>query len=426
LVKGQGTEVLYLSGTGFDDTRTWEFYCSKGNNSGSWTTIEVPSCWEQEGFGAYHYGHVPFDERLKEEGHYRYRFTADKSWKGQHVELFFEGVMTDARVLINGKQAGEIHQGAFYPFSYDISDRLKYGKENLLEVHVKKFSDNMTVNEAERKADYWIFGGIFRPVYLEIKPRAHISNVAINALANGNLEADVFVEGIKKGQRVELVILDGDHSESWRFSSGTIADEGRIRMEGKIPGPLTWTPEYPNLYAARFELKDEKGRIVHSHTERFGFRTVEIKEEDGIYVNGERIKFKGVCRHTFHPEHGRTSSKDLSIEVVNLMKDMNMNAVRMSHYPPDRHFLDVCDSLGLFVLNELAGWQAPSYDSVVGRKLLKAMIRRDVNHPSIVLWDNANEGGWNTAYDEDFTELDIQRREVIHPWAVHEKTNTAH
>jgi hypothetical protein len=105
---------------------------------------------------------------------------------------------------------------------------------------------------------------------------------------------------------------------------------------------------------------------------------------------------------------------------------MNMNAVRMSHYPPDPHFLDVCDSLGLFVLDELAGWQWPPYDSVVGRKLLREMIARDVNHPSVVMWDNGNEGGWNTAYDNDFIELDIQKREVNHPWAVHGKTNTAH
>jgi hypothetical protein len=161
-------------------------------------------------------------------------------------------------------------------------------------------------------------------------------------------------------------------------------------------------------------------------TERIGFRTVEVRAQDGIYVNDVRIKFKGVNRHTFHPDHGRTSSKSLSIEVVNLIKDMNMNAVRMSHYPPDPHFLDACDSLGLFVLDELAGWQRPPYDSIIGRKLLVEMIRRDVNHPCIVLWDNGNEGGWNTAYDEDFKELDLQRREVIHPWGAFEKTNTAH
>ena len=109
-VLAQETEVLYLSGRGFDQTVSWDFYCSDGMNSQTWSSIEVPSCWEQQGFGEYNYGHVPFDKRLKEEGHYRCLFEVKKEWKGKHLELVFEGVMTDALVLINGKQAGEVHQ----------------------------------------------------------------------------------------------------------------------------------------------------------------------------------------------------------------------------------------------------------------------------------------------------------------------------
>ena len=422
----QQNKVIYLSGTGFDKTVEWDFYCSDGNKSGVWTTIEVPSCWEQKGFGSYNYGHDSFDERLKEEGHYRYFFNVEKSWKGQTINLVFDGVMTDARVLINGKQAGEVHQGAFNPFAYDISRLVKYGKENKLEVFVKKFSDNMTVNQAERKADYWIFGGIFRPVYLEVKPAEHIVRVAVDARADGSFTSHVYTSGLRSARSLEVGILDVSGNELSAFNSlvtGTVND---YMLSGSIEKPLCWTPETPHLYTAEFRLLDESGKTIHTISEKIGFRTVEVKAQDGIYVNGERIKYKGVCRHTFHPDHGRTSCKAFSIEVVNLLKDMNMNAVRMSHYAPDSHFLDVCDSLGLFVLDELAGWGAPSYDSVVGRKLLKQMIARDVNHPSIIMWDNANEGGWNTVYDKDFKELDIQQREVNHPWAVHEHTNTAH
>jgi len=422
----QETEVIYLSGTGFDQTVAWDFYCSDGMNSRAWTTIEVPSCWEQQGFGQYNYGHVPFEQRLKEEGHYRCFFMADKNWKGKLVELVFEGVMTDARVLVNGKQAGEVHQGAFYPFSRDISKLVNYGRENKLEVLVKKFSENESVNQAERKADYWIFGGIFRPVYLEVKPGNHIQRVAIDARADGSFASDVYLASSVSSGKVEVEIQNLTGKEVAVFEAALPADKSPLRILGKVDKPLPWTPEYPNLYKARFTLLDEQGTPIHRMTETMGFRTVEVREQDGIYVNGVRIKYKGVCRHTFHPDHGRTSSKEFSIEVVNLIKDMNMNAVRMSHYPPDRHFLEVCDSLGLFVLDELAGWQSPSYDSVVGRKLLQAMVARDVNHPSVVMWDNGNEGGWNTAYDKDFKELDIQRRGVNHPWGVHEKTNTAH
>jgi hypothetical protein len=165
--------------------------------------------------------------------------------------------------------------------------------------------------------------------------------------------------------------------------------------------------------------------VVHEVTEKFGFRTVEIRESDGIYVNGEKVIFKGVCRHSFRPNTGRTLNKQVSIEDVNTIKDMNMNAVRMSHYPPDVHFLDVCDSLGLFVLDELAGWQT-AYDTHVGSVLAQEMLVRDINHPSIVVWDNGNEGGWNTELDHFFDELDPQKRPLIHPWAEFRLTDTQH
>lgn len=425
-LRGQETEMVYLSGTGFDQTVPWEFYCSEGMKSKAWASIEVPSCWEQQGFGQYNYGHVPMDERLKEEGHYRCYFNVSKEWKGKDLELVFEGVMTDARVEVNGKQAGEVHQGAFYAFSHDISKLVKYGKENKLEVFVKKYSENETVSQAERKADYWIFGGIFRPVYLEVKPENHIDRVAIDARADGSFRSDVFLAASSSIGKVDVEILDQKGNRVAGFESTVGPGSEKVRIQGMVDSPQQWSPEYPNLYKAQFTLRNESGKSVHKVVERIGFRTVEVREHDGIYVNGVRIKYKGVCRHSFHPDHGRTSSKAFSIEVVNLLKDMNMNAVRMSHYPPDGHFLEVCDSLGLFVLDELAGWSRPAYDSVVGRKLLREMIAHDVNHPSVIMWDNGNEGGWNTAYDKDFKEADIQKREVNHPWGAHEKTNTAH
>jgi len=124
---------------------------------------------------------------------------------------------------------------------------------------------------------------------------------------------------------------------------------------------------------------------------------------------------KGVNRHSFRPETGRTLSKQNSIEDVTLMKDMNMNAVRMAHYPPDAHFLDVCDSLGLFVMDELAGWHG-NYDTETGKKLLQEMIAHDANHPSIIIWSNGNEGGHNLELDQYFSAFDIQQRPVVHPW----------
>lgn len=153
---------------------------------------------------------------------------------------------------------------------------------------------------------------------------------------------------------------------------------------------------------------------------------MEVVEADGIYVNGKRIKFKGVNRHSFYPSSGRTTSKELSIQHVKMMKDMNMNAVRMSHYPPDIHFLEACDSLGLFVIDEVCTWHSPHLDTEVGKKIVKETVIRDVNHPSILLWANGNETGWNTELDDDYAIWDIQKREVLHPWNIFRKTNTMH
>src|SRR4026208_1956904 len=170
----QLTEKIYLSGTGNDKTVNWEFMCTGGMNANKWTTIPVPSCWELQGFGKYDYGFAKDSIRGKEKGFYKYSFNVPASWKGKVIKIVFEGVMTDAEVKINGQSAGEMHQGAFYAFKYDITKLLKYGEKNLLEVAVSKHSANESVNNAERKADFWIFGGIFRPVWLEVLPQLHI------------------------------------------------------------------------------------------------------------------------------------------------------------------------------------------------------------------------------------------------------------
>lgn len=411
-----GTEKIYLSGTGYQEEKTWKFQVSDGRNSGEWATIPVPSNWEQFGFGTYNYGHAKDGERGKEVGFYKFDFKVPSDWQNQKIEIVFEGSMTDTEVKINGKPAGPIHQGAFYRFAYDISDLLNYGtKPNLLEVRVAKHSENESVNKAERYADFWIFGGIFRPVYLRKKPVENIDRTAIDARADGSFTAEIYLDGAKSASKLEAQVFTLSNEPVGESFSGRVNNgQSKVQLYETFNEIKTWNPEHPELYWVRFQLLSNK-KVIHEVNERFGYRTVELRERDGIYVNGVKVKFKGVNRHTFWPTAGRTSSKQQSIADVKLIKSMNMNAVRMSHYPPDAHFLDVADSLGLFVLNELAGWH-DSYDTDVGRKLVKAMVTRDVNHPSVVFWDNGNEGGHNFELDEVFAEYDIQKRKVVHPW----------
>jgi beta-galactosidase/beta-glucuronidase len=422
----QQTEKVYLSGTGSNDTKQWDFMCTGGMNANKWTKIAVPSCWELQGFGKYDYGFAKDSVRGKENGLYKYSFNAPSSWKGKVINIVFEGVMTDAEVKVNGKSAGEIHQGAFYAFKYDITKLLNYSKENLLEITVAKHSSNHSVNEAERKADFWIFGGIFRPVWLEVLPETHFKTISIDANANGNFAAWISTTDGKTIFDVSVSITDDKGKLVTNIKAGNLNDNAwnMFLAQKKILNAKLWISESPNLYTAIFTISD-KGKALHVISKKFGFRTVEVKPRDGIYINSVKVKMKGVNRHSFRPETGRTTSKQISIEDVLLMKDMNMNAVRMSHYPPDDHFLDVCDSLGLFVMDELAGWHG-NYDTKPGEKLLKEMIVHDVNHPSIIMWANGNEGGHNFELDSLFTNYDLQKRPVVHPWQLFNGIETQH
>ncbi len=479
----QETERLMLSGTGYGDTVRWEFTVSAGRRAGEPATIPVPSQWEQHGFGAYNYGHD--DDKSREQGRYRRRFRVPAGWHGKTVDLVFDGVMTDTEVRINGRPAGEVHRGAFYRFRYDVTDLLLADAENLLEVTVSKHSSDTSVNRAERQADYWVFGGIYRPVYLEARPPESIGHVAIDARHDGTLVATVRLRSLTGPARLTARVesLDGE-AVGAPFSAMAGVETTVVEPRARLTGVRPWSAERPNLYRLIVELErggrvppegdkreiapegdkreiapegdkreispkgdkreispkgdkreispegdkrkispegdkrkmaseGDRWQIVHRHAEHFGFRTVE-QRSDGLLVNGRRVLLKGVNRHAFWPASGRTLNRELDFRDAELIKGMNMNAVRASHYPPDQTFLEACDRLGIYVIDELAGWH-DAYGTEVGRRLVREMVERDVNHPSVILWANGNEGGWNQSLDEVFAEHDAQRRVVIHP-----------
>ena len=420
----QSSEIKYLSGKGKGSQVYWNFEVTGGAKQGVRDSIKVPSNWEFEGFGNFNYGRDK--NPSSESGLYSTIFMVPSGWKGKRIYIVFEAVMTDATVTINGQLAGKKHQGAFYRFSYDITDKIYFDKDNLLEVKVDKVSSNQSVNKAERKADYWIFGGIFRPVYLKAVPNTSIQRVAIDAEANGKFAMDVFVEGIKrKNTQIDLQIFNKASDELVATITKSLKANDTIHhITTSVKNPDLWTSETPNLYYAVVSLKNGKDTL-HEITETFGFRTIRVKKGDGVYINGTKVLFKGVNRHSFHPNSGRTLSDSMNLADALLIKAMNMNTVRMSHYPPDKYFLKVCDSVGLYVFNELSGWH-DAYDDTVGFQLVRELVTRDVNHPSIVFWDNGNEGGWNTNLDGEFAKYDPQNRPVLHPWALFNEINTDH
>lgn len=413
------TIYRYLSGTGSDDMKQWDFYCTDGRNSGKWTKIGVPSCWELQGFGTYQYGITfygkPFPDGIaKEKGMYKYEFEVPSDWIGKQINLIFEASMTDTEVKINGRKAGDVHQGAFYRFSYDVTDKLNYGKKNLLEVTVSKESENASVNLAERRADFWNFGGIFRPVFLEAKPAINFRHIAIDAKADGSFNANCYLNVASDNLSVRTTILDQKGKKIAESTADVKKGGDWTHLNLNVTKPLLWNAETPNLYKARFDLLAADGKLIHTDTETFGFRTIEVRESDGLYINGVKVNIRGVNRHSFRPESGRTLNKRENLEDVLLIKSMNMNAVRLSHYPADPDFYRICDSLGLYVMDELCGWHG-KYDTPTGVKLIDPMVERDVNHPSIIWWSNGNEKGWNTELDGEFHKYDPQKRPVIHP-----------
>ncbi|MFO7657707.1 MAG: glycoside hydrolase family 2 TIM barrel-domain containing protein [Bacteroidales bacterium] len=411
-------QVQYLSGTGYNHTVTWDFYCTGGRKSSCWTTIEVPSCWEQQGFGTYNYGrdYNTYGREFNyadEKGIYRLKFIVPSEWKDKKVHIVFEGSMTDTEVKINGKAAGPVHQGSFYRFKYDITDKLYVADTNLLEVTVSKMSSNLSVNRAERYADYWIFGGIYRPVFLEVFPQEHIPHIAVAAKAEGSFLMQVYTTCLSSKRMIYTEITDSNGKIVGTNTRSAKPSDTLVTVNINVENPKQWTAETPNLYQVRVALCDQDKKVLFQTSERFGFRTIEVRPGDGIYINNTKVKMKGLNRHVFWPESGRTINRDIDLMDVKLIKEMNMNAVRCSHYPPDKSFLEICDSLGLYVLDELAGWQN-AYDKEVGAILVKEMVMRDVNHPSVIFWSNGNEGGHNLELDNDFGLYDPSNRTVIH------------
>lgn len=257
------------------------------------------------------------------------------------------------------------------------------------------------MNLAERRADYWNFGGIFRPVFIVCKPAINIERTAIDAKADGTFNAYVLLNHTLEGAKVKTTISDMSGKKVAENTTDVRTGGNEANVSFSVKSPKLWTAETPNRYKVSFALIDKNGKTLHIEQDKFGFRTIETRAGDGLYINGKKVNIRGVNRHSFWPETGRTLTPQRNIDDVKLMKAMNMNAVRLSHYPADPEFYDACDSLGLYVMDELSGWHG-HHETINGQKLIREMVTRDVNHPSIIWWSNGNEKGWNTELDGEF------------------------
>jgi hypothetical protein len=232
---------------------------------------------------------------------------------------------------------------------------------------------------------------------------SYIERVTIDAKASGDFNMQVFSKGIQPNETIEFQVFDPTGKALADPSQVTAADNAEIKKQ--FSQIRTWNPENPHLYQIVLTLKDASGQVIYTFTKKFGFRTVESKP-DGIYVNGVKVIFKGINRKSADLGNYRTS-EEAYLADINTMKDLNMNAVRLSYYPVDPLYFDLCDSIGLFVIDELPGAEA--------KKMVKDIVFSGLNHPSVVCWSTGTELTTNKELDKEFATYDVQNRYVIHP-----------
>ena len=440
----KGDRMLSLNGdwqfrwTKTPEERIKDFYRTDYDASG-WKTLAVPANWEVNGYGTpiYVSAGYPFKidppyvtrEPKKEwttyvernpTGQYRRTFTLPDSWQQGQTFLRFEGVMSAFYVWVNGKQVG-YSQGSMEPSEFNVTPYIKQG-ENQIAIEVYKYSDGSYLEDQ----DFWRFGGIHRDVLLYHTPDIRLRDVAVRTTPGKDawtlaINPQFSVYNGENGEGYRLVvtlqdsqstvccdsvatddILDLQHKakrmNEWYSQRGYRKFN---RMEMKVSNPKLWSCEEPNLYTLTLELKAPNGKTIERVLQKVGFRDIRIAGGQ-LLINGTPIKIKGVNRHEHDPYKARVMTEELMIKDLQLMKAAHINAVRLAHYPNCPRWYELCDSMGMYLMDEadcethgLRGtlastpdWHAAFMDRVV------RMAERDKNHPSIIFWSLGNESGY--------------------------------
>ena len=372
-----------------------------------WDSISVPSNWQMQGYDSPCYTNVnypypvdiPYVPDENPCGVYRRKFVAENL--DQEIYLVFEGVNSCFYVTINGEEIG-YSQGSRYMAEFRITSYLKKGS-NEIQVKVLKWCDGSYLEDQ----DAFRLSGIFRDVYLLHRERQHIRDFRLNTTLEG-LEGEVILSSAKGEGQILVFLYDGEE-----LIQRTTAAEGHFSFT--VKNPQLWSAEKPYLYTLILQLGEE------FIPWRIGFRTIEVSEKGELLLNKKAIKLKGVNHHDTHPTKGQVMSREDMEKDLLLMKQHNINAIRTSHYPPAPEFLELCDRLGFYVMDEAdlemhgfvtkdTMWEYKAYDETwptdhpdwreAFLERAVRMVERDKNFTSIFSWSMGNESGYGRHFDE--------------------------
>jgi beta-galactosidase len=412
------------------DERDTDFYRTDVDDT-DWDTIPVPSVWQVHGYDFPIYINITYPwwgpnglgeeaqppaapTRYNPVGQYRRTFTVPKDWSGRRTFLHFEGVKSAHYVWINGELVG-YHEDSYTPAEYDITPHLKPGT-NQIAVEVYRYSDGDWLEDQ----DMIRLSGIFRSVYLYSTPAVHLRDFKLDTpLGDDYTSAELSVTasvrdygGDNQGRyTVETQLYDaGGHAVWSRPLQQAVAldagDETTVQAAKSVPAPKLWSAEHPNLYTAVLRLRDPAGKVIETLSHRVGLREFALK--DGLMrINGKPVSFRGTNRHEMHPDRGTALTRADLVKDITIIKRLNINSVRTSHYPNNPQWLELADEYGLYLVDEtnlethgIRGEYPGNHPDWSAACVARAqnMVHRDKNHASVVIWSLGNEAGGGSTF----------------------------